>query len=469
MVGITSYGVYIPRYRLSRDVMGKAWGQRFAGGERAVANFDEDSFTMAFEATSNCIEGIDPDSVGAVYFASVSAPYLEKQASSLIATACNLKRELIATDFAGSTRASTAALKAAFDGARAEAGKQFLVCAADVRPAQPGSDLEQFFGDAAAAVMVGSNDPVANLLGSFSISDEFVDTWRKTDDEFVRRGDNAFIQSYGYQRLVKQCVAALLSQQGATVGDISKLILNAPDPRSAQGVAKSLEFSDAQLQDPLMSSVGDAGNASALLLLAHALDQAKPGDKLVLCNYAVGNADSFLFEVTDAIERRRASRGVDYYLARRRELANCEKLLKFRGEVPEEGIRPFASGAQAWNELKQNLKLLGVKCNRCGRFSYPRRRVCPVCGAKDDFQDKRLSTTGKVYTFTRDYLFPSPDSPTGMIVADMDGGGRFYGQSTDFNVADIEIGIPVELVLRRYREGDDFVNYFWKLRPVMNV
>ena len=50
MVGITSYGAYIPKYRLGRDVIAKAWGPRFLSGERAVANYDEDSLTMATEA-----------------------------------------------------------------------------------------------------------------------------------------------------------------------------------------------------------------------------------------------------------------------------------------------------------------------------------------------------------------------------------------------------------------------------------
>ncbi len=466
MVGITSYGAYVPRYRLSRDAMGKAWGQRFAGGERAVANHDEDSFTMACEAAANCLAAIDPSSVGGVYFASVSAPYVEKQASTLIGTVCGLSGSISTADLAGSTRASTAALKMAMDAAQANPDMQLLVCAADIRPSQPGSELEQFFGDAGAALLIGAKDPVATISGSFSVSEEFVDSWRKADDPFVQRGDTAFIQSYGYQRLVKKCVAGLLAQQGIGVGDVSKLILNAPDPRSPQAVAKGLEFPEGKLQDPLVSTVGDAGNASPLMLLAHALDQAQPGDKLLLCNYAAGNADAFLIEVMPAIEGRRPARGMGYYLSRKREMANPEKLLKFRGEVPMDPIRPFSSGALSWKEIKQNLQLMGQKCNQCGRLVYPRRHICTQCGAKDDFQDMRLATTGKLFTFTKDYLFPSPDSPNCMGVADLDGGARFYGQMADADLSEVRVGAPVELVIRRYHEGDGFVNYFWKLRPL---
>jgi 3-hydroxy-3-methylglutaryl CoA synthase len=57
MIGISSYGAYIPAFRLSRDLMAKAWGRGSIGGERSVANNDEDSATMAVEAAFDCLQG----------------------------------------------------------------------------------------------------------------------------------------------------------------------------------------------------------------------------------------------------------------------------------------------------------------------------------------------------------------------------------------------------------------------------
>lgn len=59
-VGIVSFGAYLPRDRLPRETISRQWSQPPAKGERAVASFDEDSFTMAFEAASNCLEGLHP-------------------------------------------------------------------------------------------------------------------------------------------------------------------------------------------------------------------------------------------------------------------------------------------------------------------------------------------------------------------------------------------------------------------------
>ena len=50
MAGITSFGAYIPYYRLAHKQIAAAWGGRAGDGERAVANVDEDSITMAVEA-----------------------------------------------------------------------------------------------------------------------------------------------------------------------------------------------------------------------------------------------------------------------------------------------------------------------------------------------------------------------------------------------------------------------------------
>ena len=85
MIGITSYGGYVPFFRLSRDLRATAWGRGSLGGERSGANNDEDSATRAVEAAFDGLQGKDRGSVGGVFFASTTAPYREKEISSLVA------------------------------------------------------------------------------------------------------------------------------------------------------------------------------------------------------------------------------------------------------------------------------------------------------------------------------------------------------------------------------------------------
>jgi 3-hydroxy-3-methylglutaryl CoA synthase len=468
MVGITSYGAYIPKYRLSREVMAKAWGTRFLSGERAVANHDEDSITMATEAALNCLDGIDPKSVDGLVFASTTSPYLEKQASTLVATALDLSEEIFTADYLSSTRASTAALKSAIDAVAGGSSNNILVAAGECRRAEPGSDSEQLFGDASSAVMIGRDRIVAHLEGVYFLSEEFMDVWRKENDIYPQRGDAAFVQAYGYTRIVKKCVEGILKKYGMKISDISQFVFSAADSRTYGRVVRSLGLSPGSfMEDPLLTTVGDTGAVSPLMLLIASLEKAKPGERILLCSYGTGNSDAFLFMVTQEVERLKDNRGVTSYLkASKRPLTNYEKFLKFKNILPSEPLAPYSSWALLWKEKKQNLQLYGTRCKKCGTFAYPRRRVCQKCNAKDEYEDAKLPLKGKVYTFAKDYLYPNPDPPTVMVVVDMDGGGRFYGQLTDCDSTQVKIGMPVELTFRRFHEGSGFYNYFWKLRPL---
>ncbi|MEK7714451.1 MAG: 3-hydroxy-3-methylglutaryl CoA synthase, partial [candidate division NC10 bacterium] len=85
MIGLQSVAGYVPRYRLSGTLLAQVWGG--GGGERAVANYDEDALTMGCEAALAALSGRDGARVGACFFASTSAPYLEKSNATLLATA----------------------------------------------------------------------------------------------------------------------------------------------------------------------------------------------------------------------------------------------------------------------------------------------------------------------------------------------------------------------------------------------
>ena len=66
MTSITGYGAYIPRRRLQRKAVAEAnaWFApgllASAKGERAMANWDEDSITMVVEAGRDCLPAVDP-------------------------------------------------------------------------------------------------------------------------------------------------------------------------------------------------------------------------------------------------------------------------------------------------------------------------------------------------------------------------------------------------------------------------
>ncbi len=212
MIGISLCGSYVPFIRIDRSMIAKIWGRGSLGGERSVANNDEDAITMAVEASRNCIKGSQPDNIDGLYFATTSAPYIEKMNSALIATALDLNREINTMDMANSLRAGTGALKAAFDAVGAGSMKNVLVAAADCRKGYPRSDEEQNFGDGAAALMVSKDNVAASLEGTYAICNEMVDVWRNPEDTFVRTWESRFILGEGYAKHMKEVVSGLMKK-----------------------------------------------------------------------------------------------------------------------------------------------------------------------------------------------------------------------------------------------------------------
>ena len=128
MIGIKSYGVYIPYFRLSRAEISKSWGGFPSLGERAVANYDEDTITMAVAACRGCLRGCDPQEIERLLLASTTFPYGEKQSASIVAAAVDLEKGALTLDLSGSLRSGTTGVRLALDAVRGGTSKDVLVC-----------------------------------------------------------------------------------------------------------------------------------------------------------------------------------------------------------------------------------------------------------------------------------------------------------------------------------------------------
>ena len=200
-IGLTSVGGYVPRYRLSGQTVAQVWGG--GSGERAVANYDEDALTMACAAALNAIGSRDVSRVGACFFASTSAPYVEKSNATLLASIADLGVGVLTADLGGSLRCGTTALRLALDMVRAGSAAEALVAAADMRPVAPGGELEMLVGDGAGAALVGTADVLASFEGAFTASHEFTDFWRNDGERYVQSlPDLAFVKAQDRKSVV---------------------------------------------------------------------------------------------------------------------------------------------------------------------------------------------------------------------------------------------------------------------------
>ena len=469
MLGITSYGAYVPIYRLSRAEIARAWGGRGAAGEKAVANFDEDTATMAVEAVIDCLKGIDRQTVDGLYFASTTSPYIEKQSASLIALAADLRRQIFTGDFTSSLRAGTIALRAALDAVKSGSGKRVMVAAADCRLGVPQSSYEQEFGDGAAALLIGDEDVACEIEGSYSHTDEILDTWRLQTDTFPKSWEDRFIMTEGYVLNMTEAVSNIMKKYGLKPKDISKAVFAAPDARRHSEMARALGFDPkTQVQDPMFDRLGNTGSAFALMMLVAALEASKPGDRILFANYGDG-CDAFIFRVTKEIEKIRDRRGMKGHLESKMMLPNYGKYLRFRQLISVAAQAREAANAfppVAWREREQLISFHGSKCKRCGKTFHPMQRVCIYCGAKDEYEGVRLAERpGILYTYCIDSLALSDDPPSVVSKVHLDGDVGVYCLMTDRDSDNVKPNMPVEMTFRKMHDSRGMHTYYWKCRP----
>ncbi|MFZ5866651.1 MAG: 3-oxoacyl-[acyl-carrier-protein] synthase III C-terminal domain-containing protein [Thermodesulfobacteriota bacterium] len=471
MAGIVRAAGYVPYLKMERKVMASAWERGALSGFRSVANHDEDSLTMAAEAGAACLRDEDRSRLNGVFFASTTAPYLEKQAAALLATVLDLDREVLTIDFAHSLRSSLSASRLALDAVSAGTADTILVAAADTRQGYPRSDLEQQFGDGAAVVLVGGSNETLEYVGGYGLNDYITDVWRNPGETYVRTGEGRFITSLGYLALMKEVVAGLLAKLGLKPSEVDRAVLAAPDQRSLKDLLKATGLDrEGVAADSFLGEVGFTGTAHPLLMLAAALEKARPGETLLVAGYGDG-AEALLFKVTNNLASEVATPSVPGLINTRGTLNSYARFLSYKGSVeplPGEPFRILPSASATWRERDSLLRCRGSRCLECGEAAFPIQRVCNNCRSVDQFESVRLSSLqGKVFSFTQDNLAGRSDDPVVVqTVVEMENGARFYGLMTDCPPAQVQVGLPVQLTLRRFHELGDFHNYFWKCRPV---
>jgi hydroxymethylglutaryl-CoA synthase len=463
MTGIISYGAYIPRWRMSKDLIAKG-----SKGEKAIAGFDEDSVSMGVAAATDCLTGLDRDSVDGLFFASTTSPYSEKQISTIIAAAMDLRRDILTADFANSLRAGTAAVKAAANAVKAGAARRVLVVASDCRLGAHDTPFELIAGDGAAALLVGGDDVIVSMEAGYSVSNELIDVWRTREDTYVRFWEDRFVQTQGYLKVMGEAISGLLEQAKLSPGDFSKMVIYGHEGRRPVELARQLGFdAKAQLQDMLVDVMGNTGTAYPFMLLVAALEEAKAGDKVLWASYGNGS-DAFVIQVRDGIEKAKGRRAIKAHLESKRMVPNYATYLKWRNLLPERPVLPrlyywtYPSAPPIMRERNRIYPLHGVRCASCGKIQYPPQRVCVRCGSKDNFEEIRLSDkAGKLHSFSTEV-----DSGQLLGAVNFDGGGRIWCYITEATYEELKIGMPMEMSFREVLYDAGIHNYFWKAIPV---
>lgn len=481
MIGIVGFGGYVPRLRLSRKavVEANAWfAPQFAGkarGTRSMANWDEDSITMAVAAARDCLgAGEDRSRVAALFLASSTLPFAERQNAGIVREALTLGRNIEVMDITGSQRSALSALGEALLRAKADAGET-LVLAADNRKTRAASAAELDFGDGAAAVLIGRDQVLAEYLGSATVSVDFVDHFRLAGEDIDYAWEERWIRDEGVGKLVPEAIAGALKNAGVAAGEIDHFIFPTSLQKMDVQLAKKCGIRETAVVDGLLAQVGDTGVPHALLLLAGILEGAQAGQTILLTQFGNG-AQAFVFRVTAAIGSFRPRTGVSGWLRRGVEETSYTKFLSFKEQLRlERGMRGEQDKKTALTTLYRHreaiLGLVAGRCEKTGEVHFPPSRLSYTPGqpALDTQQPYKLAERrGEVLSWSAEYLSFNMAPPHYYGQIDFEGGGRILMEFTDIARGDVESGTPMEMVFR-IKDVDElrgFNRYFWKATPL---
>ncbi|HPO57478.1 MAG TPA: hydroxymethylglutaryl-CoA synthase [Anaerolineaceae bacterium] len=339
-VGIIGYGAYVPRYRLPASEVARIWTGGKGGlpvKEKAVPGLDEDVITMSIEAGRNALARarVDPQELRAVWIGSESHPYAVKPSSTIVAEAIGAGPHIQAGDWEFACKAGTEALTASLGMIGSGMARYALAIGADTAQGRPGDALEYTAGAGAAAYIVGpAEESLAEIEASYSFVTDTPDFWRRADAKYPEHGQR-FTGEPAYFKHISKAAETMLAETGTRPEDYAFAVFHQPNAKFPQRVGKMLGFTDEQLKPGLLVPViGNTYAAAALIGLTAALDQAKPGDRILLVSFGSGaGSDAFTLRVTDALEeRRKLAPGTWDYINRRTEI-DYATYARFRGKL----------------------------------------------------------------------------------------------------------------------------------------
>jgi hydroxymethylglutaryl-CoA synthase len=340
-VGIVGYGAYVPRYRLPAREVARVWaGGRTTGlpiKEKAVPGLDEDVVTMSLEAVRNALKraDINPAEIRAVWIGSESHPYAVKPTSTIVAEAIGATPNVQAADMEFACKAGTEAMVMAMGLVGSGMARYAIAAGLDTAQGKPGDALEYTAAAGGAAFVIGpAEESLATINASYSFVSDTPDFWRREYQRYPEHG-NRFTGEPAYFKHSLSAGKILMEELGTKPADYTWAIFHQPNSKFPQRTATQLGFTAQQIRPGLLSPViGNTYAGAAIIGLTSTLDEAKPGDRILMVSFGSGaGSDAFDITVTDKLpERRDKALKTQDYIARRTEI-DYATYTRFRGKI----------------------------------------------------------------------------------------------------------------------------------------
>ncbi len=339
-VGIVGYGAYVPRYRLPAKEVARIWTDSQGGlpvVEKSVPGPDEDVVTMSIEAARNALKRaqIHANHLRAVWVGSESHPYAVKPTSTIVAEAIGAVPNTQAADWEFACKAGTEAMVAAMGMVGSGMADYALAIGMDTAQGRPGDPLEYTAAAGGAAFILGkAEESVAVIEASYSFVTDTPDFFRRAYQKYPEHG-HRFTGEPAYFKHVSSAAEAMMDAMDSKPEDYTYAVFHQPNAKFPQNVAKSLGFTPDQIKTGLLvPMIGNTYSGAAIIGLTAILDEAKPGDRILMVSYGSGaGSDAMVIQVTDQIEKRRdLAIKTMAYIDRRTEIDYAE-YVRMRGKL----------------------------------------------------------------------------------------------------------------------------------------
>jgi hydroxymethylglutaryl-CoA synthase len=311
MVGIVSYGTYIPVYRITVVEIAGTWqknSEEIVGSlgirEKSVPATDEDAVTIAIEASAAGLSAgkIKPDQIEALFVGSESHPYAVNPTSTIVGELLGVGHNYLAADLEFACKAGTAGMQAVAGLVASGQIKLGLAVGSDTAQGRPHDVLEYTSASAGAAYAIGNRNVIAALESYTSYSSDTPDFWRRDGIRYPTHAGR-FTGEPAYFAHVMGAARILFDRIKLSPDKIDYCVFHMPNGKFPRDVAGRLGFVQGQLNPSLtVDRIGNPYSASSMLGLAAVFDEAKPGQTVFMVSYGSGaGSDAFFWRITDKI------------------------------------------------------------------------------------------------------------------------------------------------------------------------
>ncbi|MCL4378861.1 MAG: hydroxymethylglutaryl-CoA synthase [Actinobacteria bacterium] len=315
MLGIVSYGFYLPKYRIKVEEIAKVWGKNpldikktLRIFEKTVASIDEDSLTMGFESASMALRDmkIDKKTIKSVLFGSETHPYAVNPASTILAEFLGIEKNYLAFDTEFACKAATGAMIASMGLINSGYTEFALVTASDKSTGKPHDSLEYTAASGSVSFILGKKDLVLEILDFSTFSSDTPDFWRREGILYPSHGGR-FTGKPSYFYHIKEASALIFTKTGYKPKDFAYAVFHMPNGKFPIQLGRELGFEENQIKPSLIVPyLGNSYSASALMGLVSILDQVKEGDLIYLASYGSGaGSDTFILRATKNLAKRK--------------------------------------------------------------------------------------------------------------------------------------------------------------------